>query len=86
MAYQSNHDRNFSASDTGANDGVSPAGSRLEQYLLETGIIDNGELLLAKKMQRRDQGPLLMVLLRLNFIDVVQLEQLWDFELSAWAS
>ena len=58
----------------------------LEQYLLDREIVTEGELMLAKKLQRREQGPLLMILLRLNFIDMSQLEQLWDFESAAWMS
>ena len=57
----------------------------LEQHLLSNGYVDDRELSLAKKLQAREQGPLLMVLLRLNFIDTNQLAQLWDFE-SAWVS
>lgn len=52
----------------------------LEQHLLESGYVDDRELHLAKKLQAREQGPLLMILLRLNFIDTAQLAQLWDFE------
>lgn len=58
----------------------------LERYLLDQEIVTEGELMLAKKLQRREQGPLLMILLRLNFIDMAQLEQLWDFESAAWVS
>ena len=57
----------------------------LEKHLLSNGYVDDRELSLAKKLQAREQGPLLMVLLRLNFIDTNQLAQLWDFE-SAWVS
>ncbi|MGK7909369.1 MAG: DUF2949 domain-containing protein [Synechococcus sp.] len=58
----------------------------LEQYLLDGGFVDGRELDLAKKLQEREQGPLLMILLRLNFIDTDQLAQLWDFEDRAWVS
>ena len=60
-------------------------GEALEQHLLDSGYVDDRELRLAKKLQAREQGPLLMILLRLNFIDTNQLAQLWDFE-SAWVS
>lgn len=56
----------------------------LEQYLLDRGILDDRELGVAKKIQAREQGPLLMVLLRLNLIDVNQLSNLWDVEAAAW--
>lgn len=61
----------------------SPNTEVLEQHLLTGGYVDARELSLAKKLQVREQGPLLMILLRLNFIDTNQLAQLWDFE-SAW--
>jgi hypothetical protein len=48
----------------------------LEQYLLETGIVDSRQLALAKKLQQRQQGPLLMILLELSFIDLQQLHGL----------
>ncbi|MDX2271439.1 MAG: DUF2949 domain-containing protein [Cyanobacteriota bacterium] len=48
----------------------------LEQYLLEAGIVDMPQLNLAKKLQRRQQGPLLMILLELSFIDLQQLSGL----------
>jgi hypothetical protein len=57
----------------------------LEQYLLESGILNDRELHLAKKLQQREQGPLLMILLRLNFIDTEQLGRLWDFDSTVWA-
>ena len=63
----------------------SPRNEALEQYLLNSGYVDDRELSLAKKLQAREQGPLLMILLRLNFIDTDQLAQLWDFE-NAWVS
>lgn len=56
----------------------------LEQYLLDRGIIDARELHVAKKIQAREQGPLLMILLRLNLIDMNQLSNLWDIEAAAW--
>lgn len=50
----------------------------LEEYLLQTGIIDRSQLRLAKKLQHRQQGPLLMILLELSFIDLEQLSRLLD--------
>ncbi len=50
----------------------------LEEYLLEAGIVDRSQLSLAKKLQRRQQGPLLMILLELSFIDLDQLRRLLD--------
>ncbi|MEO1131192.1 MAG: DUF2949 domain-containing protein [Cyanobacteria bacterium J06639_1] len=55
----------------------------LEQYLLDRGIVDDRELRVAKKIQANEQGPLLMILLRLNLIDVNQLSNLWDIEAAA---
>ena len=66
------------------NDPTQPNPETLEQHLLTSGYVDDRELSLAKKLQAREQGPLLMILLRLNFISTSQLDQLWDFE-SAWA-
>ncbi|NJL97459.1 MAG: DUF2949 domain-containing protein [Synechococcaceae cyanobacterium SM2_3_2] len=48
----------------------------LEQYLLDKGIVDSPQLDLAKKLQRRQRGPLLMILLELSFIDLEQLSGL----------
>ncbi|WP_017326179.1 DUF2949 domain-containing protein [Synechococcus sp. PCC 7336] len=62
------------------------AATSLERYLLEAGIVNGSELSLAKKLQQREEGPLLMILLHLNFIDIAQLERLWDFDSAAWAS
>lgn len=52
----------------------------LEQYLLDTGVIDLPQLNLAKKLQRRQQGPLLMILLELSFIDIEQLSGLMNLQ------
>lgn len=52
----------------------------LEQYLLDSGIVDGAQLSLAKKFQQRQQGPLLMILLQLEFISAEQLSWLWDWE------
>jgi hypothetical protein len=51
----------------------------LELYLLESALIDQEQLNLAKKLQARQEGPLLMVLLQLNFIDVNQFSGLIDW-------
>lgn len=48
----------------------------LEQYLLEMGIVDCPQLDLAKKLQRRQRGPLLMILLELSLIDLDQWSRL----------
>ncbi len=48
----------------------------LEQYLLDTGIVDKSQLNLAKKLQERQRGPLVMILLELSFIDLDQLSGL----------
>ncbi len=52
----------------------------LEQYLLDTGVIDLSQLNLAKKLQRRQQGPLLMILLELSFIDLEQFSGLMNLK------
>lgn len=51
----------------------------LELYLLESQLIDQEQLNLAKKVQARQAGPLLMILLQLNFIDVNQFGGLIDW-------
>jgi hypothetical protein len=51
----------------------------LELYLLESAVIDEEQLNLAKKMQVRQDGPLLMILLQLSFIDVNQFSGLIDW-------
>ncbi|MFQ3613085.1 MAG: DUF2949 domain-containing protein [Cyanobacteriota bacterium] len=48
----------------------------LEQQLLAQGIIDQRQLALARKVQRQQMGPLLMILLRLRFIDLDQMSGL----------
>ncbi len=45
----------------------------LEQYLLDSGIVSQAQLDVAKKLQKRQKGPLLMILLELSFIDLDQL-------------
>lgn len=51
----------------------------LERYLLESATIDSDQLTVAKKIQVRQQGPLLVVLLQLSFIDLQQFSQLLDW-------
>jgi hypothetical protein len=68
--------RFFSGLETTMVDPIPPPA--LEEYLLQAGIIDRSQLSLAKKLQRRQQGPLLMILLELSFIDLEQLRRLLD--------
>jgi hypothetical protein len=51
----------------------------LERYLLDSGLVDLEQLTLAKKIQARQEGPLLMILLQLNFIDLHQFNRLLDW-------
>jgi hypothetical protein len=51
----------------------------LELYLIESALIDHEQLNLAKKLQVRQDGPLLMILLQLSFIDVNQFSGLIDW-------
>ncbi|WP_041429924.1 DUF2949 domain-containing protein [Synechococcus sp. PCC 7502] len=51
----------------------------LELYLIESALINQEQLNLAKKLQARQEGPLLMILLQLNFIDVNQFSGLIDW-------
>jgi len=51
----------------------------LELYLIESALIDQEQLNLAKKLQVRQDGPLLMILLQLSFIDVNQFSGLIDW-------
>ncbi len=53
-----------------------PPQSRLEHYLIESGLLNHRQLTLAKKIQNQEQGPLAMILLRLSFITVDQLAPL----------
>jgi hypothetical protein len=52
---------------------------QLESYLLEHSVLDREQLAIAKKMQARQDGPLLMILLQLSFIDLKQLGGLLDY-------
>lgn len=51
----------------------------LERHLLESALVDCEQLTLAKKMQSRQEGPLLMILLQLSFIDLHQFNSLLDW-------
>jgi hypothetical protein len=51
----------------------------LEGYLLDSALVDLEQLTLAKKIQARQEGPLLMILLQLNFIDLQQFNRLLDW-------
>ncbi|MFN7714097.1 MAG: DUF2949 domain-containing protein [Pseudanabaenaceae cyanobacterium] len=51
----------------------------LEDYLLSTSVVDREQLAVAKKLQQRQEGPLLMVLLQLSFIDLNQFSGLLDW-------
>ncbi|WP_019499823.1 DUF2949 domain-containing protein [Pseudanabaena sp. PCC 6802] len=55
----------------------------LEGYLLESALVDLEQLTLAKKIQARQEGPLLMVLLQLSFIDLQQFNRLLDWNVSS---
>jgi Protein of unknown function (DUF2949) len=52
---------------------------RLERHLLESALVDCEQLTLAKKIQSRQEGPLLMILLQLSFIDLHQFSSLLDW-------
>jgi aromatic ring-cleaving dioxygenase len=51
----------------------------LERYLLESAIVNQEQLSLAKKLQVKQEGPLLMILLQLSFIDLQQFSNLVDW-------
>ncbi len=51
----------------------------LELYLIESALIDQEQLNLAKKLQVRQEGPLLMILLQFGFINVNQFSGLIDW-------
>ena len=51
----------------------------LEEYLLNARIIDREQLEVAKRMQLRQEAPLLMVLYQLSFIDIQQFRQILDW-------
>ena len=51
----------------------------LERYLLDSSLVDREQLAVAKRWQERQEGPLLMVLLQLSFIDLQQFSGLLDW-------
>lgn len=51
----------------------------LERYLLDSDLLDQEQLTLAKKIQVRQEGPLLMILFQLSFIDLQQFSGLLDW-------
>jgi hypothetical protein len=51
----------------------------LERHLLELSVVDREQLAVAKRWQERQEGPLLMVLLQLSFIDLHQFSGLLDW-------
>jgi hypothetical protein len=51
----------------------------LEQYLIESATVNHDQLMVAKKIQLRQEGPLLVILLQLSFIDLQQFSQLLDW-------
>jgi hypothetical protein len=61
---------------------------KLEQYLLESDTVNQEQLTLAKKLQARQEGPLLAILLQLSFINLQQFSGLldWTVKMRAIAS
>lgn len=51
----------------------------LERHLLELSVVDREQLAVAKRWQQRQEGPLLMILLQLSFIDLNQFSGLLDW-------
>jgi hypothetical protein len=51
----------------------------LEQHLLESSLVDHEQLAVAKRWQERQEGPLLMILLQLSFINLHQFSGLLDW-------
>ena len=51
----------------------------LERHLLELSVVDREQLAVAKRWQQRQEGPLLMILLQLSFIDLHQFSGLLDW-------
>lgn len=56
--------------------------AELENYLLESAVLKPDQLSVAKKIQARQEGPLLMVLLQLSFIDLKQFITLLDWNVN----
>lgn len=59
--------------------GESTLQSNFEAYLLDTQIVSERQLALAKKFQRIKQGPLPILLWQLSFITLYQLGSLMDW-------
>ncbi|MFN3361678.1 MAG: DUF2949 domain-containing protein [Pseudanabaenaceae cyanobacterium] len=60
-----------------------PHQGKLEEYLLASRIINREQLDVAKRMQIRQEAPLLMVLYQLSFINIQQFSQILDWWLQA---
>ncbi len=58
---------------------IDPYQSELENYLLAEAVVNQEQLSVAKRVQARQEGPLLMVLLQLSFIDLKQFSRLLDW-------
>ncbi len=58
---------------------IDPYQSELEDYLLSEAVVNQEQLSVAKRMQARQEGPLLMILLQLSFIDLKQFSRLLDW-------
>ncbi|MEN9204662.1 MAG: DUF2949 domain-containing protein [Thermostichales cyanobacterium SZTDM-1c_bins_54] len=52
----------------------------LEEYLLAAGILNGQQLAVAQRLQQRQHGPLLMILLQLSFITVEQFDSLINID------
>jgi len=61
------------------NASIDQSQSELESYLLESAMVNQEQLSVAKRMQARQEGPLLMILLQLSFIDLKQFSGLLDW-------
>jgi Protein of unknown function (DUF2949) len=57
--------------------------NKLERHLLDTNTVTKEQLSLAHKFQKRERGPLLMILWKLNFISSAQFDALIDWGVSA---
>jgi hypothetical protein len=53
--------------------------SELEAYLIRSAVLNQEQLSVAKKVKARQEGPLLMILLQLSFIDLKQFSGLLDW-------
>jgi hypothetical protein len=57
--------------------------NKLECHLLDSNIVTKEQLSLAHKFQKRERGPLLMILWKLSFISSAQFDALIDWGASA---